>query len=137
MALTPGWGEMSHIAFFSGEDSFSQSLLRACCVLGAEKIFVCVRVCTRACACICKCNESGSNQVSRSSCLSPHDTTKSLFSVCFSGFLLLSLCLSLHLCFFFFLCHYFVSPILSFYISFSSSNSVPISVSVGRGQGLL
>lgn len=53
MALTPGWGEMSHIAFFSGEDSFSQSLLRACCVLGAEKIFVCVRVCTRVCACAC------------------------------------------------------------------------------------
>ena len=100
MALTPGWGEMSHIAFFSGDDSFSQSLLRACCVLGAEKIFVCVRVCTRACACVCKCNESGSNQVSRSSCLSRRDTTKSLFSVCFSGFLLLSLCLSLHLCFF-------------------------------------
>lgn len=44
MALTPGWGEMSHIAFFSGEDSFSQSLLRACCVLGAEKIFVCVHM---------------------------------------------------------------------------------------------
>lgn len=45
MALTLGlWrvGGVSNTASFSGDDLFSQYLLRACYVLGAKKVFVCV-----------------------------------------------------------------------------------------------
>lgn len=66
--------------------------------------------------------------------LSQRDTTKPLFSICFSGFLSFSL---FSVSFSFSAITLYLSPFLSPFLSFSSSDSVSVSVLFRIGQDLL